>query len=118
MNDSPRQARLAALIPLVVGLLLVALAAAGVAYAGYLAVNETLIMAHTDRQFYGRVMSVYLLSFGLMPVGGTRACDACSHAYAYPSSLGSVYAWPRKPRPGPPQPPQKAGHRPGIAAVG
>jgi MFS family permease len=60
-------------------LAIVALVAAGVAYAGYLAVNETLIMAHTDREYYGRIMSVYLLSFGLMPVASFPEAFAADH---------------------------------------
>jgi MFS family permease len=58
---------------------IVALVVAGVSYAGYLAVNETLIMAHTDREFYGRVMSVYLLSFGLMPVASFPEAFVADH---------------------------------------
>jgi hypothetical protein len=56
-----------------------ALVAAGFAYAGYAAVNETLIMANTDHQYYGRVMSVYLLSFGLMPVAAFPEAFVADH---------------------------------------
>ena len=46
----------------------ICLAFVGFTSAGYAAVNETLVMAATTSQFHGRVMSVYLLSFGLMPL--------------------------------------------------
>jgi MFS family permease len=47
---------------------MVALALVGFAFAGYAAVNQTLVMEQTDREFQGRVMSVYLMSFGLLPL--------------------------------------------------
>ena len=40
----------------------------GLASAGYAALNQTLIMEHTDSQFHGRVMSVFLLSYGMVPL--------------------------------------------------
>lgn len=49
-------------------LAMVALSAVGFAFAAYAAVNQTLVMEQTDREFHGRVMSVYLMSFGLLPV--------------------------------------------------
>jgi hypothetical protein len=52
---------------------------AGFSYAGYSAVNETLIMARTDHQFYGRVMSVYLMSFGLMPLASFPEAWVADH---------------------------------------
>ena len=33
-----------------------------------MALNATLIMSNTEPGYYGRVMSVYLLTFGFMPV--------------------------------------------------
>ena len=39
----------------------------GMTSAGYAAVNQTLLMEHTDSQFHGRVMSVFLLSYGAVP---------------------------------------------------
>jgi MFS family permease len=47
---------------------MVALGFVGFTFAGYAAVNQTLVMEQTDREFHGRVMSVYLMSFGLLPV--------------------------------------------------
>jgi MFS family permease len=44
------------------------LAVVGFTSAGYASANQTLVMEHTDPPFHGRVNSVYLLSFGLMPV--------------------------------------------------
>lgn len=49
-------------------LALASLAIAGAASAGYAALNQTMVMVHTAPQFHGRVMSIYMLSFGLMPL--------------------------------------------------
>jgi MFS family permease len=51
----------------------VALALVGGLSAAYIAVNNTLIMEATDPRFYGRVMSVYLLTFTTMPLGALPA---------------------------------------------
>lgn len=40
----------------------------GFAWASFMALNATLIMSNTEPGYYGRVMSVYLLTFGFMPV--------------------------------------------------
>jgi hypothetical protein len=61
------------------GWALVGLVAAGVAYAGYLAANETLITLNTDPQYYGRIMSVYLMSFGFMPVASFPQAFVADH---------------------------------------
>jgi MFS family permease len=45
-----------------------ALVLVGFAFAGYAAVNQTLVMEHTAAEFHGRVISVYLMSFGLLPL--------------------------------------------------
>jgi MFS family permease len=45
-----------------------ALLAVGFASASYTALNSTLIMANTEPRLYGRVMSVWLLTFGLVPL--------------------------------------------------
>jgi len=45
-----------------------ALVVVGFAFAGYAAVNQTLVMEHTSPDFHGRVISVYLMSFGLLPL--------------------------------------------------
>lgn len=47
---------------------LLALPIVGAASASYMALNNTLIMEHTPREFYGRVMSVYMMTFSLMPL--------------------------------------------------
>jgi MFS family permease len=47
---------------------LVLLVAVGLASAGYAALNQTLIMEHTASQFHGRVMSVFLLTYGTVPL--------------------------------------------------
>jgi predicted MFS family arabinose efflux permease len=47
---------------------MVALGFVGFAFAGYAALNQTLVMEQTDREFHGRVMSVYLMSFSLLPL--------------------------------------------------
>jgi len=47
---------------------LVLLLLVGMSSAGYAALNQTLLMEHTDAQFHGRVMSVFLLSYGAVPL--------------------------------------------------
>ena len=47
---------------------LVALAALGLFSASYMTVNNTMIMAETRPEFYGRVMSVYMLTFSIFPL--------------------------------------------------
>ncbi len=41
----------------------------GVIQAGRMALNNTLMMEHTDDEYRGRVMSIFTLNFGLMPLG-------------------------------------------------
>lgn len=43
-------------------------AGVGFTSAGFMALSNTLVMANTEPGFYGRVMSVYLLTFALMPI--------------------------------------------------
>ena len=40
----------------------------GAASQGYMTMNNVLIMSHTERQYYGRVMSIYMITFSLMPL--------------------------------------------------
>jgi MFS family permease len=47
---------------------LVALLFVGVASAGFQSLNSTLVMAHADPKYHGRVMSVYMLTFSAMPL--------------------------------------------------
>ncbi|MDD5475003.1 MAG: MFS transporter [Syntrophales bacterium] len=41
----------------------------GVVSSSYLALNATLIMEKSDRNYHGRVMSIYLLTFSALPLG-------------------------------------------------
>ncbi len=47
---------------------LVFLAIVGVAGDGYSTLNSTLVMLNTDRAWYGRVMSIYMMNWSLMPL--------------------------------------------------
>jgi MFS family permease len=49
-------------------LALPALALVGLTFNGYLTINNTLIFTHAQRELHGRVMSVYLLTWSLMPL--------------------------------------------------
>jgi MFS family permease len=51
--------------PVAVGLL----AVVGFLFASFSALNNTLLMANTEARLTGRVMSIYLLTWGAMPVG-------------------------------------------------
>ncbi len=50
-------------------LVLVFLALTGAANTAYMAVNNSLLQTHTEDGFRGRVMSIYLLDRGLVPLG-------------------------------------------------
>jgi predicted MFS family arabinose efflux permease len=56
-----------AMAPTFVLALLVLLVLGG-ASAGYMALNNTLVMEATPPEYYGRVMSVYMMTFSLMPL--------------------------------------------------
>lgn len=45
------------------------LVGAGAGGAGYMAVNNTLIQSNVPRRILGRVMSIYMITFALMPMG-------------------------------------------------
>jgi MFS family permease len=47
---------------------LIALATLGLFSTIYQTLNNTMVMANTDEQFYGRVMSVYMLTFSVFPL--------------------------------------------------
>jgi MFS family permease len=51
------------------GLSLVILVAVGAGGTGYMAVNNTLIQSNTPQEVLGRVMSIYMITFALMPLG-------------------------------------------------
>ncbi|MBI2911381.1 MAG: hypothetical protein HYY05_04505 [Chloroflexi bacterium] len=56
---------LAPFFPLAVAIVLIV----GLTSAAYTSLNNTMIMGHTDPRLYGRVMSVYQLTFAMMPFG-------------------------------------------------
>ena len=47
---------------------LVMLALVGLTSQGYFVMNNVLLMAATDRRYYGRMMSIYMLTWSAMPV--------------------------------------------------
>jgi MFS family permease len=49
-------------------LALAALALIGLTFNGYMTINNTLIFSHAERELHGRVMSVYMLTWSLMPL--------------------------------------------------
>jgi MFS family permease len=53
----------------VVGLSMLLLFAAGWTSAAYLALNQTVLQLHVDDDVRGRVISVYLLTWGMLPIG-------------------------------------------------
>ncbi len=46
---------------------LLALLLVGLAANGFWALNNTMVLGNTDQEYYGRVMSVYMLSWSVMP---------------------------------------------------
>jgi predicted MFS family arabinose efflux permease len=52
----------------VYALSLVVLLAVGLASQGYMTLNNVLLMEATDPAYYGRVMSIYILTFSISPV--------------------------------------------------
>jgi hypothetical protein len=70
---------------------LVTLGLVGFASAGYAAVNQTLVMENTAPEFHGRVNSVYLLSFGFMPVTTFPEAWMADHVGA-PASMAAAGA--------------------------
>jgi MFS family permease len=51
----------------------------GFASAAYTALNSTLIMTNTEPRLYGRVMSVWMLTFGLVPLATVPAAWLADH---------------------------------------
>ena len=47
---------------------LVMLALVGFTSQGYFVLNNVMLMAATDRKYYGRTMSLYMVTWSLMPV--------------------------------------------------
>lgn len=73
---------------------LVLLFLTGVCNQGFLTLNNTVIMANTPREFYGRIMSIYQLTWAVMPVGTfpiSALADAVGISFAL-ASAGSLIA--------------------------
>lgn len=51
----------------------IGLAVVGAASAGYMSLNNGLIMNATPREYHGRVMSVYMMTWSLMPIASLPA---------------------------------------------
>lgn len=49
---------------------LVLVGVVGLAANAYMSINNTLVMLQTDQAYYGRVMSIYMMTFSLMPLAG------------------------------------------------
>jgi predicted MFS family arabinose efflux permease len=58
---------------------LLCLVVVGFTSAAYQALNNTLIMGNTEPRLYGRVMSVYMLTFAAMPLGTFPAAWIADH---------------------------------------
>ncbi len=58
------------------------LVAVGFLSAAYAAINNTLIMSNTPPNLYGRVMSIYLITFGSTPLGALPLAWLADHAGA------------------------------------
>ena len=75
----------------------------GVGSMGYSALNQTLLLTNTTPEMRGRVTSIYMMSFGLMPLGVLpmgAAADAISPTAALTMGAGllmvstlAVMAW-------------------------
>ena len=50
------------------GVALVVIGIQGLASSAYMALNASMIMSYTEEDYYGRVMSIYMMTFGLMLV--------------------------------------------------
>ena len=68
------------------GVAFVAFALVGFASAAYTALNSTLMMTNTDPALYGRVMSIYLLTFASLPIGSLPQAWLADHIGA-PATL-------------------------------
>jgi MFS family permease len=77
------------------GLALLILPVLGAASAAYMALNNTLVMEHTPREFYGRVMSVYMMTFSLMPLASVPAAALADGIGARPTlaAAGALLAY-------------------------
>jgi MFS family permease len=66
-----------------------ALLAVGFASAAYTALNSTLLMTNTEPRLYGRVMSVWLLTFGLVPMATLPTAWLADHVGAPATVAGA-----------------------------
>jgi MFS family permease len=64
--------------PIAMGLLVVV----GFLFSAFGALNNTLLMANTEPRLTGRVMSIYLLTWGAMPIGSLPLSWLAEHAGA------------------------------------
>ena len=47
---------------------MIAVAALGLVSSAYMSLNNSMIMEHTNEEYYGRVMSIFMMTFSLMPL--------------------------------------------------
>lgn len=66
---------------------LAALLIVGAASAGYMSLNSTLVMDTAEPQYHGRVMSIYMLTFSLMPLS-VLPVGALADAFGAPVTIG------------------------------
>jgi MFS family permease len=66
---------------------LFALLIVGGASAAYMSLNSTLVMDKAEPQYHGRVMSVYMLTFSLMPIS-VLPVGALADAFGAPVTIG------------------------------
>ncbi|GIW07106.1 MAG: MFS transporter [Dehalococcoidia bacterium] len=105
--DYPRKARLQLVAVVAFGLLLFVFAIShnfvialvlmpfiGGMQNVYMALNSTLLMTHTDRQYLGRVMGVYMVTWSMTPVTTLPIAAAADHvgAPAVVATLGLAVA--------------------------
>lgn len=64
-----------------------ALLIVGAASAGYMSLNSTLVMDTAEPQYHGRVMSIYMLTFSLMPLS-VLPVGALADAFGAPVTIG------------------------------
>ena len=58
---------------------LIFLAVVGFTFAAYGSLNNSLVMNETEPRFHGRVMSVYMMSFAVMPIASVPASWLADH---------------------------------------
>jgi predicted MFS family arabinose efflux permease len=67
---------------------LVLLIAVGLLGTGYLAINNTLIQSNVPHELLGRVMSIYVMTFAMMPLG-TLPLGALTDTIGAPLAIGA-----------------------------